>query len=253
MLGAIAGDIIGSAYERHNVNTYDFELFAEHSRCTDDSVMTVAVADALMARTDIADSLRLWAGRYPHAGYGPGFLSWLGGSGYCGSRGNGAAIRVSPIGWAAHNLDACLALAEAQARILHDTPEGVAGALAVATAVFLARRRGTKEGIAEAVMRVAPGYDLAWPPQPKPGPLARESCPAAISAFLASVDFEDAVRKAVSLGGDSDSVASMAGAIAEAFYGGVPGHIEAEVVKLLPDDMLAVLKGFQMWVAKSAA
>lgn len=248
MWGAIAGDIIGSAYERHNTSSYDFDLFTPQSQCTDDTVLTVAVADALMSGIPISDALRKWAAKYPLAGYGPGFLAWLGNRGATASKGNGAAIRVSAIAKLDETLEGCQECAESQARITHDTPEGVLGAKTVATAIFLARRGYHKEVIAKEVSRVAPTYNLGWPQPRKPSALARESVPAAIAAFLASKDFEDAIRKAVSLGGDSDSSASMAGSIAEYYnaFSAIPHHISNEVATRVPEDVRAVLERFRI-------
>lgn len=251
MWGAIAGDVIGSAYERHNTSRYDFELFTPQAQATDDTVLTVAVGHALLDGMDVEASLRLWAGRYPHAGYGPGFLAWLGGRGGRNSKGNGAAMRVSPVAWFAQTLDECLELAERQARLTHDTPEGISGALAVTAAVYTARTGGTLAGIAGDVRSVAPEYDLSWPRSlRKPGALARESVPAAIASFLVSISWEDAVRRAVSLGGDSDTIASITGAIAEAYYGEVPELIVLEAVARLPDDMLNMSRKFGGFLSK---
>ena len=216
MLGAIAGDIIGSAYERHNTSRYDFDLFTPQSTCTDESVLTVAVADACLraGETGVAECLRLWADRYPHAGYGPGFLAWLGGQ-EVASRGNGAASRVSPIAWAVQEPVFSLGLARAQACLTHNTNDGRVSAVMVALAIQRGLHEG-KDGVYSAIMHYAPvpwSY-VNWPRPRKPSALARESVPAAIAAVLASTSWEDAVRRAVSLGGDSDSVASIAGAIA---------------------------------------
>lgn len=241
MIGLVAGDIIGSAYERHNTNRQDFELFTPQSTCTDDSVLAVAVADAILHGRDFAESMRDWAERYPHAGYGPGFLAWLGGQ-QVSSKGNGAAMRVAAIAWLATDFGQCMAQAEAQARITHGTPEGLTGALAVAAAIYWAKEGASMTEIENDVQRIAPGYDLSWPRPRNPSALARESVPAAIAAAIASTSWEDAVRRAVALGGDTDTVGAIAGAIAEAYYGGVPPEIRSEVLGRVPEDMLVVLE-----------
>lgn len=248
MFGAIAGDIIGSVYERHNTCRYDFELFTEHSTFTDDTVLTVAVMDHILRESDLAETLREWCHKYPTAGYGPGFLAWVGGHAQGDSRGNGAAMRVSPFAWWWKKPEEILQRADDQARLTHDSEDGRKAAKATALAIHNARY-----GLIRPCMLRALNHYYAltvdWPPTTrKPGALARESVPAALSAALASESFEDAVRKAVSLGGDSDTVASIAGAVAEAWHGGVtkgvPNEIVQEVRKRLPAEMLKVVDEF---------
>jgi|GEM_PF-624004 len=255
MWGAIAGDIIGSVYERHNTNRYDFELFTEHSTFTDDTVLTVAVMDHILRRTDLAETLRSWCNRYPDRGYGPGFLAWVGGHGSGHSRGNGAAMRVSPFAWWWKKPADILEKADEQARLTHDSNEGRNAAKAVALAVHSARYGLIKRCMVRALNQY---YALSeeWPPAiRKPGALAKESVPVALQAVISSSGFEDAIRKAVSIGGDSDTIASIAGAVAEAWYGGVkkgmPPKILHEVRKRLPEEMVAVVEAFRRQIDPS--
>lgn len=247
MIGAIAGDIIGSRFERHNTRRYDFRLFTEHSTFTDDTVLTVAVMDALSGHGDISDALRAWCNRYRHAGFGPRFLLWVGGESIVNSKGNGAAMRVSPIGWMGSDLGEVMEMADNQAWLTHNSPEAREAARAVAGAVFLAR-----SGVGKDAMRRELGWYRgigSWPPKVrKPGAIATESVPAALAAFMASTGFEDCIRKAVSIGGDSDTIASIAGAVAGAHYG-VPEPIASEVRKRLPDVMLETIDGFAHFIA----
>lgn len=256
MWGAIAGDIIGSAYERHNTNRYDFELFPPGATFTDDTVLTVAVMEHLLDRnTGLADLFRKWCQRYPDAGYGPGFLAWLGGHAPGDSRGNGAAMRVSPIAWMPYEMDEMYEAAEAQARLTHDSEEALYAVRQVVSAIRL-----TRDGFGKKTLRRmlagGPGEyrRLSWPPGiKKPGPLAKESVPVALAAAVRSESFEDAIRKAVSVGGDSDTIASIAGAVAEAIYLKVPDEILYEVRDRLPRDILEVVDYFYYnWVGPDA-
>ncbi len=250
MLGAIAGDIFGAAFERHPLKREDFDLFAEPRRFTDDTVLTVATADALLGDGDYAAAYRRWGRRYPGAGYGGMFRHWLGDPrrGPYGSFGNGAAMRVSPIGWAFDTLDEVLAEAARSAAVSHDHPEGVKGAQAAAAAVHLARIGATRAEIrAEIAGRF--GYDLDRRtadirPDYRFDPTCQGSVPEALIAFLEADDFEHALRLAISLGGDADTQAAIAGGVAEAFFGGIPARIEAEVTATLDEPLLAVISRF---------
>lgn len=236
MFGAIAGDVIGSVYERNNVKSKTFALFDAASRFTDDTVLTVAVARALLSGEAPGRAMRELHGLYPDAGFGPTFRAWIAagdGAPAPRSSSNGAAMRIGPVGWAFDTLDEVLATAERFTVITHDHPEGVKGAQATAAAVFLARRGAGKEAIRRHVEQ-AFGYDLSVPLDVvRPGYAFDLSCegtvPHAIRAFLEASDFEDAVRNAVSIGGDSDTLACIAGAIAEAHWGGVPAPIAQAV------------------------
>ena len=161
MLGAIAGDIIGSTYEHQPIKTKDFPLFSDGSTFTDDTVLTIAVADALLHDRDYAKFLRTWGRKYPNAGYGKSFITWLAVDGHppYGSWGNGSAMRVSPIGWACSSIDEVLREAECSAVVSHNHPEGIKGAQAVALAVYLARTNSTKSEIKNEITDRF-GYDL---------------------------------------------------------------------------------------------
>ena len=241
MLGAIAGDIIGSVYEALPIKTTDFPLFHPFCRFTDDTVLTVALADSLLHGVPFVGLLKQYFRAYPHVGYGGSFYEWAQSedSRPYNSWGNGSAMRVSPVGFAFATLDDVLSQAKRSAEVTHDHPEGIKGAQAVASAVFLARTGQSKEQIKSYVERTF-GYNLDIPldeirPTYEFEVSCQKSVPQAIRAFLESDDFEDAVRKAISLGGDSDTIACMAGGIAQAFYGGVPVAITTRVYEILDD------------------
>jgi ADP-ribosylglycohydrolase len=243
VVGAIVGDVVGSVYEWDRIKTKDFPLF--HPRCTftDDSVLTVAVAEAILTGRPYTDVLREIGSRYPDAGYGGRFVLWLHvhEMGPYNSWGNGSAMRVSPVGWACDDVDAVLLEARRSAEVTHDHPEGIKGAQATALAIFRARTGRTKEQIRTEIADGF-GYDLARTVDDiRPSYRFDESCqrtvPEAIVAFLDSTSYEDAIRNAVSLGGDSDTLACIAGSIAEAYYGEVPAPIRARVREILPADL----------------
>jgi ADP-ribosylglycohydrolase len=250
MIGAIAGDIIGSVYERHRIKTKDFPLF--HPRCifTDDSVLTVAVADAILTGRPYQESIREIGRRYPRAGYGGSFTDWLFSEHPqpYNSWGNGSAMRVSPVGYAFTTEDEVLAEAEKTAVITHNHPEGIKGAQATALAVFLARTGRSKEEIRKQISRRF-GYNLERTVEDiRPTYSFDISCqgtvPEAIIAFLDAESYEDAVRNAISLGGDSDTLACITGGIAEACYGDVPAVVQAKVREILPPDLLEITGKF---------
>ena len=262
MLGAIIGDIVGSPYEfdHNNIKTEDFPLFKGGSHYTDDSVMTAAVAEALMNAlekgTGIGEecmrSMQTFGKRHPGAGYGARFSGWLASSNPepYNSWGNGSAMRVSAAGWLFDTLERTEEAAAQTAAVTHNHPEGIKGAQATAVAIFLARTGASKEDI-KAVIEERYGYDLDRTlDQIRPSYHHVESCqesvPEAIIAFLESSGFESALRKAVSIGGDSDTIACITGSIAEAFYG-IPGEIEEAALQRLPEDLLEVV---QCWDAK---
>jgi ADP-ribosylglycohydrolase len=229
----------------------EFPLFIRGSTFTDDSVLTIATAEALMSVRPYDETYREFGRRYPNAGYGGTFLQWIftEGAGPYGSWGNGSAMRVSPVAWAHDRLEDVLAEAARSAAVTHDHPEGIKGAQAVAAAVFLARMGSTKDEIRREVngrfgydldrrieqIRPAYGFDIS----------CQGSVPEALLCFLDSESFEEALRLAISLGGDADTQACIAGAVAEAFYGGVPEAIVAEVRSRLPEDLLAVVRRFE--------
>lgn len=228
MLGAIAGDIIGSVHENLRTKRTDFRLFHPLAFFTDDTVLTVAVADALLRDRPFGPWLKRYAWRRPLRGYGPRFYRWMitPGARPYHSLGNGSAMRVSPVAYAAESEEDVRTLAARSAACTHDHPEGIKGAEAVALAVYLARLGAGREAIRSAVAGHS-GYDLSRTidevrPDHRLDLTCPGSVPEAILAFLDSSGYEDAVRKAVSLGGDADTQAAIAGAIAEPFYGGVP-------------------------------
>ncbi len=250
MLGAIAGDIIGSRFEFRPIKRKEFDLFAPDSVFTDDTVHTVALADSLLSGRPYAELLKEYFRRYPDAGYGGRFREWAAGKGLepYHSFGNGSAMRVSPAAWFFDDLPAVQAAARRSAEATHNHPEGVRGAEAVAAAVFLARSGKSREEIRHFVAE-AFGYDLSSTMEAiRPGYSFDVTCqgtvPAALIAFLDSTGFEDAVRNAVSLGGDSDTLACITGSIAEAFYGGVPEEIASEVFARLDPHLTRVVRTF---------
>jgi len=251
MLGAIAGDIIGSPYEAGTLKTTEFPLFGPESTFTDDTVLTAAVGFAIMTDGDYAAALRIFGRLYPAAGYGEQFFLWLQSDEPrpYHSWGNGAAMRVSPVGFAFDTEADVLAEAERSAACTHDHPEGIRGAQAAALAVFLARRGAARETIRGEIGGRF-GYDVGRTcDEIRPGYAFDVSCqgtvPEAIVAFLDSTDFESAVRLAVSLGGDSDTLACIAGAIAQAHYGPLPAAIDAAVRTELPRDILQIVVDFE--------
>ena len=250
MLGAIAGDIIGSVYEHHRITTTEFPLFQPHSRFTDDTVLTIAIASAILERADYAESLQAFGRRYPNAGYGSAFIDWIfqDNPQPYNSWGNGSAMRVCPVGYAFDNVEKVLLEAQRTAEVSHNHPEGIKGAQATALAVFLARKGESKEAIRLEISRRF-GYDLnrtieAIRPTYRFEVSCQKSVPEAIIAFLDSQDFEDAIRLAISLGGDSDTLACIAGGIAQAFYKTIPTDIINQVRERLPDEFIKVLDRF---------
>ncbi len=261
MYGALLGDMIGAPYEFDRGNkTKEFPLFCEYSHFTDDSVMTIAVAEALLdfqfrddedIKDGLVESMRKWGKKYPNAGYGRKFYHWLHSrhpEPY-GSYGNGSAMRVSSAGWLFDTLEETRHMARLTAEVTHNHPEGIKGAEATASAIFLARTGHSKDEIRDYVVSEF-GYDLSRTcDQIRPGYFHNESCqktvPEAITAFLEGTDFEDVIRTAVSLGGDCDTLTCIAGSIAEAFYG-VPAILEAECKSRLPEDMLYILGRFDI-------
>lgn len=252
MMGAIAGDIIGSVYEAYPIKTKTFPLFAPECRFTDDTVLTVAVADCLLHGRDYAEAFHEYVHRYPDAGFGGTFYKWALNRSQTpyNSWGNGSAMRVSPIGFAFDSLSEVLAEAERSAAVTHNHPEGIRGAQAVAAAVFLARTGNSKISIKQylqktfgyrmemclAKIRPMYGFDVS----------CQGSVPQSISAFAESQDYEDAVRNAVSLGGDADTMACIAGAVAEAYYGKIPNDIRQQALSCLDGDLIAVIKEFYL-------
>ncbi len=250
MIGAIAGDIIGSAYEWHNIKSKEFELFSPRSKFTDDTVLTIAVADCLLNGRDYAQTFKEYGRRYPHAGYGGNFNTWLHSDnlGPYNSFGNGSAMRVSPVGFAFDTIDRVLSEAKRSAVVTHDHPEGIKGAQATAAAIFLARTHKNKREI-KAYIQSTFKYDLS-PTLAKIRPgyhfdvTCQGSVPQAIIAFLESANYEDAIRNAISIGGDSDTIACITGGIAQAYYKTISDDIIKTVRSSLDMRLLNILDAF---------
>nr|WP_279068024.1 ADP-ribosylglycohydrolase family protein [Catenibacterium mitsuokai] len=260
MYGAILGDIIGSPFEfDRGDKTKDFKLFSRRSHFTDDSVMTLAVCEALLKvgqdvtvkeiEDAVISSMQSWGRRYPHAGYGGYFRRWLTArhpEPY-NSYGNGSAMRVSAVGWLYDSLEKTRTVAKATANVTHNHPEGIKGAEATASAIFMARNGSSKEEIKKYIENEF-HYDLNRTlNEIRPGYHMDETCqktvPEAIIAFLEAKDFEDAIRNAVSLGGDTDTLGAITGSIAEAYYG-IPEWLITECRKRINKDMRIVLDDF---------
>lgn len=251
MLGAIAGDIIGSVHEGAGTKTREFPLFHRACQFTDDTVLTVAVAHRLLHGGDYVDLFHDYFHRWPNAGFGGLFYQWAAArfrDPYY-SFGNGAAMRVSPVGFAHDTLEDVLDEAKASAAVTHDHPEGIRGAQATAAAIFLARSGHSKEDIRDSItQRFA--YDLERTldqirPHYRFDVTCQGSVPESIIAFLESADYEDAIRNAVSLGGDADTMACITGGIAEAYYGGVPDEIAGQALELLDPRLREVVEAFR--------
>ena len=268
MYGAVLGDIIGSPYEfDQGDKTKDFPLFSAESTYTDDSVMTLAVADAFLSllpettdediRCQLIQSMQTYGRKYPYAGYGGMFRRWLKDptpQPY-GSYGNGSAMRVSSVGWLFDDLKTVRHMARLSAEVTHNHPEGIKGAEATACAIFFARTGYTKEEIKDYIQTLF-DYDLSRTcdeirPTYHPVESCQETVPEAITAFLEGESFEDVIRTAVSLGGDCDTLTCIAGSIAEGFYG-VPEDLKQQCRQRLPEELLAVLQRFDAFRESAA-
>lgn len=271
MIGAIIGDIAGSRFEFNNHRSKQFELFTDTCFATDDSIMTLAVARAIMEAERNADSadahddafysalggltaksMREIGQRYPHCGYGGRFQQWMFSPNPrpYNSFGNGAAMRVSPTGFAARTLSEVRRMSEAVTAVTHNHPEGIKGAEATAVAIFMARYGTTLEEIRKTIVRdyypldftidgIRESYQF--------NETCQETVPQAIVAFLESSSFEDAIRTAISVGGDSDTLAAITGGIAEAYYG-VPADLRERALRFLDKDLRAI---YDEWTAFS--
>jgi ADP-ribosylglycohydrolase len=250
MIGAIAGDVIGSVFEHYPTKSIQFDLFSPYSRFTDDTVLTLAIANAIMREIDYATSLRTFGAKYPQAGYGASFFRWIFSSDMkpYNSWGNGSAMRVSPVGFAFESEDKVLKEAKKSAQVTHNHPEGIKGAQAVALAIFLARSGKSKKTIKSEITHRF-GYHLDRKiddirPHYHFDVSCQGSVPESIIVFLEGENFEDTIRKGVSLGGDSDTIACIAGGIAQAFYGDIPQEIVSNVRKRLPEPFLHIIDEF---------
>ena len=256
MIGAIIGDIVGSRFEWNNIKTKDFDLFTAGCFFTDDSVMTIAVADALIRANGnleilseyAIESMQLIGRPFPDCGYGGSFYHWM----YSdnpkpyGSYGNGAAMRVSACGFAAKSLEEAKALSKAVTEVTHNHPEGIKGAEATAVAIYLARSGYSIEEIQQHIStkyypmdftleEIRDTYEI--------NETCQDTVPQALKAFFESLDFEDAIRNAISIGGDSDTLAAITGGIAEAYYG-VPQDIKDKALNYLDEDLLQIVNRF---------
>lgn len=263
MFGAILGDMAGSVYERHSIKTKDFPLFSEHSRFTDDSVMSAAVAEVCLdilgkaegmsdedIRKAFAASMRKWGQKYPHAGYGRSFGHWLvtpDAPAY-NSWGNGSAMRVSAVGWMFKTLEETRRIARLSAEVTHNHSEGIKGAEATASAIYILRTGGSKEDVKDYITRGF-GYNLERTVDSiRPNYRFDVSCqgtvPEAIICFLEGESTEDTIRNAISLGGDADTLGCIAGSVAEALWG-LPVALKREVMKRLDEDMGEAVNQFE--------
>lgn len=253
LMGAICGDIIGSTYEswRFRTKKYDFNLFPPGCRFTDDTVMSIAVADWIVHGGDLSNILQKWGRKYPNAGFGGMFRQWLQEEKPepYNSFGNGSAMRVSPVGCAFDTLEETLQKAMESAEVSHNHPEGIKGAEATASAIFMARNGKSKEEIKEYVSETF-GYNLNRTcneirPKYKFDSTCLGSVPESIICFLEGKDYEDCVRLAVSMGGDSDTMGAIAGSIAAAFYGVIPEEIYKKCREKLPEDIIEIVEEFR--------
>ncbi|MBM4190347.1 MAG: ADP-ribosylglycohydrolase family protein [Betaproteobacteria bacterium] len=255
MLGAIFGDIAGSVYERHNIKTKDFQpLLSPHGRFTDDTVLTVAVADALVNDRDIVTCLKEWGRRYPRSGYGGRFSRWLfteQNQPY-GSYGNGGAMRISAAGFMGRDLKHAVELAQQVTQVTHDHPEGINGATATAAAIHLAKQGQSAPAIRTYIAETW-SYDLS-PSVDEIRPSytfdvsSQGSVPQALICALEATSFEDAIRNAISIGGDSDTIAAIAGSLAEARFG-IPEDLAILAWARLPGDMRHIIELFYARIA----
>jgi ADP-ribosylglycohydrolase len=255
MTGAVTGDIVGSRFEFHNYRGTNFELFTGECAFTDDTVCTVAMADALLKGISFKESLLHWCRKYPNpkGAYGASFSMWVNAINPqpYNSFGNGSAMRVSPVGWAFSTLEETLDKAKESAEITHNHTEGIKGAQATVASIYLARTGSRKQQIKEYI-ETSFGYDLSKScDEIRATYEFNESCqgtvPQAIVCFLESSDFESAIRLAVSIGGDSDTIAAITGSIAEAYYG-IPKDIEQKAMEYLPDEFIDVIEQFKGYV-----
>ena len=254
MLGAIFGDICGSIYEFHPVESYHFPLLTDKSIFTDDTVLTLAIADAFINNKDIASTLRNYAREYTFRGYGQRFNDWVWDdtSEPYWSYGNGSAMRVSSVGFLFDSIEDVLENAKKSAEVTHNHYEGIKGAQATALAIFLARNHASKEEIKHEIESRF-GYNLSKSlAEIEKNYRFTESCqgsvPEALIAFLESDDYESAIRNAIWLKGDADTQACIAGSIAEAFYGDIPDSFKAKIYELLPKELLLVVEQFYTYM-----
>ena len=261
LMGAICGDIMGSPYEywRTRTKKYDFNPFPPRARFTDDTVMSIAMADWIMDGGDLSKVMQKWGHRYPNAGFGGMFKLWLSDANPqpYNSFGNGSAMRVSPVGCAFDTLEETLQKAKESAEVTHNHPEGIKGAQATAAAIFMARTGQTKDEIKKYVSETF-GYDLSRTydeikPEYKFEVSCQGSVPESIICFLESKDYEDCIRLAVSMGGDADTMGAIAGSIAAAYYGEIPESILEKCWTKLPEDIHNIIDKFKEFTQRQNA
>ena len=250
IIGAVIGDVIGSVFEWNNIKTTDFDLFNPKCDFTDDTVLTIAVADCILNKKDFAKTIWEYGRKYRGRGYGGSFRNWLQEDNLkpYGSFGNGSAMRASAVGFAYNDIETVMEVAKQSAEVTHNHPEGIKGAQATATAIFLARQGKSKQEIKDYITQTF-NYQLDFTldeirPTYKFDVTCQGSVPQAIVAFLESSDFESAIRLAISIGGDSDTIACITGGIASAFYKHIPIEIMDFVVVKLPSEYIEIMNKF---------
>ena len=251
IIGAIIGDVIGMPYEFNNTKDYNFEMFLPSATFTDDTVLTVAIADCILHDKDFTKTVWEYGRKYTHRGYGGNFSRWLHSDNPqpYNSYGNGSAMRVSPVGFAFDDIDTVMDVAEQTAVISHNHPEGIKGAQATATAILLARQGKSKDEIKNFI-ETKFNYNLNFTidgirPFYRFDVTCQGSVPVAIVAFLDSKNFEDAIRLAISVGGDSDTIGAITGAIAAAYYKEIPQEILNFTLSKLPAEFIEIIDEFE--------
>lgn len=253
MIGAIIGDVVGSRFEFNNIKHKNFELVVDRSCFTDDTVMTVAVADVLINgnpynKDDVIDTLKKWGKKYPYAGYGGHFFGWVLGSARkpYNSCGNGSAMRVSAAGWVGKTEDEVIDLAKRVTEVTHNHPEGMKGAIVTALSIYYARMGKSKEFLREYMEKEYPlikqlDYEELRRTYRHEDEICQVTLPQALYCFLISTSFEDCLRTTISIGGDCDTTAAISCAIAEAFYKEIPESLVKAVRRKIPKEMLDVV------------
>lgn len=247
MLGAIVGDVVGSRFEFNNTSQYDFDLFSTECEFTDDTICTIAIADALVSGKDYEERLRYWCKKYPYpmGGYGCSFRSWLGSKSPkpYNSFGNGSAMRVSPVAWWYDTLEDVKREARNTALPTHNHKEGVKGAVSVASAIFVLKNGSGKSGLIEIGNEYYPGFERSMYNAGGFDETCQGTVPLCFQIVSQSTSFEDAIRNAISVGGDSDTIGAIVGSMSEALWG-IPEYIKDSVYSYLPSDMIEVLDRF---------
>lgn len=250
IIGAVIGDVIGSVFEWNNIKTTEFDLFNPKCDFTDDTVLTIAIADCILNEKDFAKTIWEYGRKYPGRGYGGNFRNWLQQDNLrpYGSFGNGSAMRASAVGFAFDDIQTVLEVAKQTAEVTHNHPEGIKGAQATATAILLARQGKSKQEIKDYITSTF-NYNLDFTidhirPTYNYDVTCQGSVPQAIVAFLESSDFESAIRLAISIGGDSDTIACITGGIASAYYNEIPKEIIDFVVDKLPSEFIEIMSKF---------